>query len=231
MIRKHSTGNSTGNKGSMRTRKTLLLSFALLLTGIGATGLQAQSGDQATTDTALATFAGGCFWCMEPPYDKLEGVLSTTSGFMGGHLDDPSYDEVTAGDTGHYEVVQVEYDPRRVSYETLLETFWPNVDPFDAGGQFCDRGDQYLSAIFFHNEEQQELALESKRSVERELAEGQKQAREEGAEIVTDILAASEFYPAEDYHQDYYQEHSIQYNFYRWRCGRDDRLEEVWGES
>ncbi len=173
--------------------------------------------------TAEATFAGGCFWCMEPPYDKLEGVISTTSGYIGGHVSNPTYEQVSAGATGHTEAVQVVYDPSKVSYEKLLEVFWRNIDPLDAGGQFCDRGSQYRSAIFFHNEEQERLATASKARLEA--------TADLAAPIVTEVLEAGPFYPAEDYHQNYYQEHPIQYRFYRWNCGRDARLEEVWGES
>ena len=171
---------------------------------------------------AVATFAGGCFWCMEPPYDKLDGVLATTSGYVGGDKVDPTYQEVSAGGTGHAEAVQVTYDPSRVSYETLLDVFWRNVDPLDAGGQFCDRGDQYRTAIFVHDEEQRQLAEKSKQALE-------DSGRFEQP-IVTEIVAAGPFYPAEDYHQDYYEKNPLRYKFYRWNCGRDQRLAEVWGE-
>lgn len=199
-----------------------LLAMLLVIAPLTALA-QPVEAPPAPESKALATFAGGCFWCMEPPFDKLEGVVSTTSGYMGGSVPDPGYDEVSAGGTGHYEVVQVEYNPDQVSYQTLLETFWVNVDPFDAGGQFCDRGSQYLSAIFVHDDSQKLLAAESKAA----LAE----RNTEGAEIATKILPADEFYAAEENHQNYYQEHSIQYNFYRWRCGRDERLKEIWGEG
>jgi peptide-methionine (S)-S-oxide reductase len=160
---------------------------------------------------------------MEPPYDKLDGVLATTSGYAGGDKVDPTYEEVSAGGTGHAEVVQVTYDPAKVSYEQLLEVFWRNVDPLDAGGQFCDRGDQYRTAIFVHDEEQ------------RQLAEASKQALVDSGRfeqpIVTEIVAAGPFYPAEDYHQDYYEKNPLRYKLYRWNCGRDQRLTEVWGEQ
>jgi methionine-S-sulfoxide reductase len=171
---------------------------------------------------ALATFAGGCFWCMEPPYDKLDGVLATTSGYTGGDKVDPSYQEVSAGGTGHAEAVQVTYDPTKVSYEQLLEVFWHNVDPLDAGGQFCDRGTQYRTAIFVHDDEQRRLAEQSKQKLE---SSGRFQQP-----IVTEIVAAGAFYPAEDYHQDYYEKNPIRYQFYRWNCGRDQRLAQLWGE-
>ena len=183
-----------------------------------------QDSDTSTEDgQALATFAGGCFWCMEPPYDKLDGVLATISGYTGGDTVDPTYEQVLAGGTGHAEAVQITYDPSRVSYEELLEVFWRNVDPLDAGGQFCDRGDQYRTGIFVHDEAQ------------RRLAEASKQALEDGERfeqpIVTEIVAAGPFYPAEDYHQDYYEKNPIRYNVYRWNCGRDARLEQLWGEQ
>ena len=165
---------------------------------------------------AVATFAGGCFWCMEPPFDKLDGVLATTSGYTGGSKVDPTYEEVSAGGTGHFEAVQVTYDPAKVSYDQLLEVFWRNVDPLDAGGQFCDRGEQYRTAIFVHDDEQRRLAEQSKQA----LVESQRL----GGPIVTEIVAAGPFYPAEEYHQDYYEKNPLRYKFYRWNCGRDQRL-------
>jgi peptide-methionine (S)-S-oxide reductase len=178
---------------------------------------------QQTSNRALATFAGGCFWCMEPPFDKLDGVVSTTSGYIGGHKLNPTYEQVSAGSTGHAEAVQVAYDPSVISYERLLEVFWLNIDPLDAGGQFCDHGSQYRTAIFYHSEEQQQQAEASKLTLERDHVLPGK--------IVTEIVAAGEFYPAEDYHQDYYQKNPVRYNFYRFSCGRDRRLESLWGES
>ncbi|OOG25415.1 peptide-methionine (S)-S-oxide reductase [Thioalkalivibrio denitrificans] len=172
-------------------------------------------------ELARATFAGGCFWCMEPPYDRLEGVVETISGFSGGHVSNPSYEAVVAGGTGHLEVVQVVFDPAVVSYETLLYVFWRNIDPFQADGQFCDRGSMYRSAIFVHDEEQRRLAEASLEGV-----------REKGLSerpIDTRILAFEAFYPAEDYHQAYYQKNPLRYRYYRWACGRDERLEELWG--
>lgn len=177
----------------------------------------------ALADEAVATFAGGCFWCMEPPYDELEGVTSTVSGYMGGHVDNPSYKQVTSGRTGHAEVVQVTFDPDVVSYETLLEVFWRNIDPFDAGGQFCDRGSSYRSEIFYHSDAQKRAAESSKA----ELADSPRFDRP----IVTEVTEAGEFYPAEDYHQNYYEKNPLRYKYYRWGCGRDDRLEAIWGEQ
>jgi peptide-methionine (S)-S-oxide reductase len=170
---------------------------------------------------AVATFAGGCFWCMEPPYDELEGVKSTVSGFMGGDVKDPGYEQVVRGGTGHAEVVQVTYDPDVVSYEELLAVYWRNVDPFDAGGQFCDRGGSYRAEIFWHSEAQRESALESRAALDERFQQ----------DIVVDITEAGDFWPAEDYHQNYYEKNPVRYKFYRWNCGRDGRLQEVWGEE
>ncbi len=172
---------------------------------------------------ATATFAGGCFWCMEPPYDKLDGVVSTTSGYTGGHQKNPTYQEVSAGGTGHAESVQVVYDPAKVSYAKLLDVFWHNIDPLTPNAQFCDHGSQYRTAIFYHNEEQKRLAEASKQELEKSGRLPQP--------IVTEIVSASEFYPAEDYHQDYYQKNPIRYKFYRHNCGRDAVLEKIWGKS
>lgn len=177
----------------------------------------------AETPLAKATFAGGCFWCMEPPFDKLDGVVSTTSGYLGGHKKAPTYTEVSAGGTGHAEAVQVVYDPAKVRYEQLLDVFWRNVDPTDAGGQFCDRGDHYRTGIFYHTEEQKRLAEQSKAAVAKS-----KPFKEP---LVTAIVAASEFTPAESYHQDYYQRNPVRYKFYRYNCGRDQRLEALWGKK
>ncbi|MBX2864986.1 MAG: peptide-methionine (S)-S-oxide reductase MsrA [Leptolyngbyaceae cyanobacterium MAG.088] len=175
----------------------------------------------AVADTAQATFAGGCFWCMEHPFDELQGVTDTTSGYMGGIVVDPSYRQVSSGTTGHAEVVQVEFDPNIVSYETLLDTFWRNVDPLDGDGQFCDKGSQYRSIIFYYDDAQRQLAEASKQTVN-DLFE---------QPVVTEILAATSFYAAEDYHQNYYQTHPNRYRLYRFGCGRDQRLTDLWGRS
>ena len=177
---------------------------------------------QQASDSGIATFAGGCFWCMEHPFDELEGVISTTSGYIGGHQAHPTYEQVSAGSTGHAEAVQVAYDPAAVSYQRLLEVFWHNVDPLDAGGQFCDRGSQYRAAIFYHTDEQRQQAEASKLAM---ASNGTLPGK-----IVTEIVQASEFYRAEEYHQDYYQRNPIRYNFYRFGCGRDRRLTELWAE-
>ncbi|WP_461517602.1 peptide-methionine (S)-S-oxide reductase MsrA [Porticoccus sp.] len=170
--------------------------------------------------TEKAIFAGGCFWCMEPPFDKLEGVITTVSGYTGGQRENPTYREVSSGGTGHFEVVEVTYDPEKVSYETLLRTFWINIDPLNAKGQFCDRGSQYLTAIFYLNEEQMNAAQASKKA----LAESGLFDKN----IATQIIPASTFYPAEEYHQDYYTKNPLKYHYYRNGCGRDIRLKQLW---
>ncbi|MGH7927975.1 MAG: peptide-methionine (S)-S-oxide reductase MsrA [Candidatus Binatia bacterium] len=170
------------------------------------------------SQTAKATFAGGCFWCMEPPYDELDGVISTVSGYIGGSKKNPTYEEVSAGTTGHAEAVQITYDPKKITYQKLLAVFWRNIDPLTANAQFCDTGSQYRSAIFYHDEMQKSLAEKSKKA----LQGGFKQP------IVTEIVPASEFYPAEDYHQDYYKKNPVRYKIYRYGCGRDRRLQELW---
>lgn len=171
---------------------------------------------------AKATFAGGCFWCMEPPFDKLAGVVSTTSGYIGGHTMNPTYDAVSAGGTGHAEAVEISYDPARISYANLLEVFWHNIDPTVRNRQFCDVGDQYRSAIFYHDAVQRRLAEASRAALA-----GTKRFPQP---IVTEIVAAGVFTPAEAYHQDYYLKNPVRYKFYRYSCGRDQRLEELWGK-
>lgn len=178
--------------------------------------------DAAEQKLEVATFASGCFWCTEADFDKVKGVVETTSGFMGGRTPNPTYNGVAAGGTGHAEVVQLKYDPSQVTYQQLLDVYWRNVDPLDGTGQFCDRGDQYRPAIFYHTEEQKRLAEESKAALE-------KSGRFK-APIVVEITAASAFTPAEDYHQDYYKRNPIQYFIYRHGCGRDARLEALWGK-
>lgn len=174
-------------------------------------------------NAALATFAGGCFWCMEAPFDELPGVISTTSGYTGGFKDNPTYDEVSSGKTGHAEAVQVLYDSTKISYGRLLAVFWKNIDPLAVNRQFCDAGSQYRSAIFYHNEEQRQLAEASKRELE--------QSGRFKQPIVTEIAPMTKFYAAEEYHQDFYQKNSLHYKAYRAGCGRDRRLRELWGES
>jgi peptide-methionine (S)-S-oxide reductase len=204
----------------------------LVLAGCSCSGSAQPSSGQTPTSPAapnapLATgqaeaiFAGGCFWCMEQPFEVLDGVASVTSGYTGGEVDDPSYEQVSSGDTGHAEAVRIVYDPARVSYERLLEVFFHNVDPTDAGGQFCDRGNQYRTGIFAVGPEQLRLAREAKAEAERTL----------GQRIVTEIVAAGPFYAAEDYHQDFYRTNPVRYRSYRLGCGRDRRLEELWGDA
>jgi methionine-S-sulfoxide reductase len=207
----------------MPPRLVPALAVAALALASGVALAEQGSGAVPDDGQALATFAGGCFWCMEPPYDKLDGVLATISGYIGGTTADPTYQEVSAGGTGHAEAVQVTYDPSKVSYEELLEVFWRNVDPLDAGGQFCDRGDQYRTGIFVHDDEQRRLAEASKQALA-----GSGRFDEP---IVTEIEQAGTFYPAEDYHQDYYEKNPLRYDFYRWNCGRDARLAQLWGDE
>lgn len=194
------------------------LSILLAITAISAT---AETGKDSP-DLAVATFAGGCFWCMEPPFEHIDGVISAISGYTGGAKENPTYKEVSHGATGHAEAVQITYDPARVSYTQLLDVFWHNIDPTSAGGQFCDWGDQYRSEIFYQDENQKQLAIQSKAALEKS-----KPFKEP---IVTQITAAGAFYPAEDYHQDYYKKNAVRYKFYRYGCGRDKRLEELWGK-
>lgn len=190
-----------------------------LMLGLGLVATAAEPAAQGKTATAV--FAGGCFWCMEPPYDELPGVVSTISGYTGGLTLNPTYREVSAGATGHIEAVQVTYNPEQISYEKLLEVFWRNVDPLDKGGQFCDRGSTYTTVIFYQNEEQKRLAELSKTAIEKQL----------GKAVVTVIRPAATYYAAEDYHQNYYLKNPLRYKFYRYGCERDRRLEELWGKK
>lgn len=169
--------------------------------------------------TDIATFAGGCFWCVQADFDKIPGVIKTVAGYTGGRLIHPSYEQVSNGGTGHYESVQVTYDPTKISYQELLTIFWHAIDPTDANGQFCDKGNQYRAVIFYQDKQQEELAFTSR-----------KQLIDSGRfpQIETQILPATPFYPAEEYHQKYYQKNPIRYHFYRYQCGRDQRLKELW---
>ena len=188
----------------------VLASFAVLTArSVNAAGLE------------KAIFAGGCFWCMEAPFDRLPGVVSVASGYTGGHKVYPTYKEVSAGGTGHAEAVQVVYDPSRITYSALLNVYWRNIDPTVADRQFCDVGHQYRAAIFYRGEEQHKSALQSKAALEKS-----KPFREE---VVTEIAPAAEFYPAEEYHQHYYKKNPLRYRYYRSGCGRDKRLKEIWG--
>jgi peptide-methionine (S)-S-oxide reductase len=192
--------------------------IAILLSILPFQQVQAASASAATEK---ATFAGGCFWCMEAPFDKLPGVISVTPGYSGGQTRNPTYEEVSAGGTGHAESVQIAYDPAKIAYAILLEVFWHNIDPTVTNRQFCDVGNQYRSAIFYQGEQQHRIALQSKAALEKN-----KSFREV---VVTEITPAGAFYPAEEYHQHYYKKNPLRYKYYRSSCGRDRRLKELWG--
>ena len=203
-------------------RNVLLALCASLL--LAATAANAQTAKPAASAaTAKAILAGGCFWCMEHPFDVLPGVVSTTSGYIGGQKKNPTYEEVSSGRTGHTEAVQVVYDPKKVTYEKLLDVFWHNIDPTVKDQQFCDHGSQYRSGIFYTDDEQKRLAEASKAALDRN--------KPFSAAIVTEITRASEFYPAEDYHQDFYLKNPLRYKYYRSGCGRDARLKQLWGKA
>lgn len=199
----------------MRRAHIGLLMLATLLFATG-TASQARA---AATETAV--FAGGCFWCMEEAFDKVAGVLDTTSGYTGGMLRNPTYEQVSSQKTGHKEAVRVLYDPARVGYAQLLEVFWRNVDPFDAAGQFCDKGDSYRSAIFVRGAEQSRLAEQTKQMVEARFKRP----------VATAIRPLTTFYPAEGYHQNYHDTNPLRYQYYKWRCGRAQQLEQIWGPA
>lgn len=189
--------------------------------GVAAAALLgAVSGGAHAQELETATFAGGCFWCVESDFDPIPGVVKTVSGYTGGTVPNPTYEQVSAGATGHREAVRITYDPHQVSYAELLTAFWHSVDPTDPGGQFCDRGESYQTAIFVSGDEQRRLAEASKRAAQDDL----------GKPIVTPIEAAGPFFPAEEYHQDYYKNRPLRYRYYRWACGRNQRVEEIWGE-
>ena len=192
-----------------------------VLTAALALGASAATTVTVPPGHAVATFAGGCFWCMEPPYDKLPGVVATISGYTGGRKVNPTYQEVSSGSTGHAEAVQVVYDPKKVSYDKLLEVFWVNIDPTVTDRQFCDHGSQYRTAIFAHSPEQRKAALASKAAVEK--------TKSFKDPVVTPVVDAGDFWSAEDYHQDYYKKNPARYTYYRTGCGRDARLKELWG--
>lgn len=220
------SGRNQPGPPQRRPRGAVLAGVLLMLAALGACAqgdsAKAAQPQPAPATAAVAVFAGGCFWCMEPPFDKLPGVVSTTSGYIGGHVVKPTYQQVSAGGTGHTEAVEVRYDPRRVSYAQLLEVFWRNIDPVAVDRQFCDAGSQYRSEIFYTDPAQQRLAEASKRKLETSGRFAQP--------IATRITSASTFYPAEDYHQDYYTKNPARYRFYLWNCGREARLQELWGQ-
>lgn len=194
----------------------LLILLNLLFAASSAIAQSEAFGDKYKT----AVFAGGCFWCMEKPYDELGGVISTISGYTGGHKKNPTYQEVSSGTTGHIESIRITYDTTKITYKDLLEVFWKNIDPLDPRGQFCDKGPMYVSAIFYSTEEEKKLSEESLKNVQTKFKQN----------IATRLIPATVFYPAEDYHQNYYQNNPIKYKYYRYRCGRDARLDDLWGK-
>lgn len=204
----------------MTARRLGILTTSVML----CVGLAGWPGIQTTEAAAPAKayFAGGCFWCMEEAFEKVEGVVAVVSGYMGGSVPAPTYEQVSAGRTGHAETVEVSYDPAKVSYQKLLEAFWRNIDPVTPNAQFCDHGDQYRAAVFYETAEEQRLAEESKQALER--------AHRFTQPIVTQIAKASTFYPAEDYHQDFYKKNPVRYKYYKFTCGRAQRLEALWGK-
>lgn len=201
-------------------RYTIALATLLAAACSGGAEAQARQGAPAVATRDTATFAGGCFWCVEEAFDKAAGVVKTTSGYTGGRTRNPTYEQVSAGGTGHAEVVQVVFDPRKTSYAKLLDVFWRNVDPLTPNQQFCDEGPQYRSAVFYHDAEQRRQAEASKQALDGRFREP----------VVTEISQVGAFYPAEEYHQDYYTKNPVRYRFYKFSCGRAQRLAEVWGK-
>lgn len=204
---------------AIRQLAIFLMAVTILAGGSSKTANAADSGDKL----AKATFAGGCFWCMEPAFDKVPGVVSTIVGYTGGDKQKPTYEEVSAGGTGHAESIEITYDPLKISYRKLLDIFWHNIDPTTRDREFCDAGHQYRSAIFFHDAEQEREAKESKAALD--------ESKPFKDPIVTEIVPATKFWPAEDYHQKYYLKNPVRYRFYRYNCGRDKRLRELWGAA
>lgn len=202
----------------MRIHRLGILLIALLA-GCASDGSgQAEAPAEPAAGAQTAIFGGGCFWCVEEAFDKVDGVISTTSGFSGGRVQNPTYEQVASGRTSHVEVVQVTYDPERVSYADLLNTFWHNIDPFAENAQFCDHGAQYRSVIFYGTERERELAERSREVIAERFSQP----------VATDVEAAPAFYPAEEYHQDYYEKNPLRYRFYKYTCGRAQRLDEIW---
>ena len=194
--------------------RRLLISAFMLAVVLGSASAQEK--------TAKAIFGGGCFWCVEADFDKVPGVISTTSGYINGKTKNPTYREVSAGGSGHNEVVEIVYDPAKVTYAKLLDVFWRNIDPLVKDRQFCDSGDMYRTGVYYLDDEQKKLAEETKKTV---------QAKFAPRTVHTEIVKADTFYKAEEYHQDYYKKNEARYNFYRWNCGRDQRLEQLWGKK
>lgn len=193
-----------------------------LMTCTLLTGWPSSSVQSAPT-SAKAYFAGGCFWCMEEAFEKVDGVIAVVSGYMGGTVSNPTYEQVSDGHTGHAESIEVTYDPNKVTYQKLLDAFWRNIDPVMPNAQFCDHGTQYRAVVFYSTEEEKRLSEESKRAIE--------QSKRLPAPIVTQFVQASTFYPAEDYHQDYYKKNPLRYKYYKYSCGRAQRLEDLWGKQ
>jgi peptide-methionine (S)-S-oxide reductase len=204
---------------AIRQFAIFLMAVTIVAGGSSKTANAADSGDKL----AKATFAGGCFWCMQPAFDKVPGVVSTVVGYTGGDKQKPTYEEVSAGGTGHAESIEITYDPLKISYRKLLDIFWHNIDPTTRDREFCDAGHQYRSAIFFHDAEQEREAKESKAALD--------ESKPFKDPIVTEIVPATKFWPAEDYHQKYYLKNPVRYRFYRYNCGRDKRLRELWGAA
>ena len=200
---------------SRMARVGLAASLLLAAAGLALAGTPAPAKPQL----AKATFAGGCFWCMQGEFEALPGVSSVVVGYTGGTTKNPTYEEVSSGSTGHFESEEITFDPAKISYDKILDVYWENIDPLTAYGQFCDRGPQYRTAIFVHDDAQRRIAEASKAKIEQKLK----------AKVVTLILPASTFYPAEEYHQDYYKKNPFRYGLYRKGCGRDELLEQIWG--
>jgi len=198
-------------------------SMLRILGGVLLVIMTTQAHAATDTKTAIATFAGGCFWCMQYPFDELPGVISTTSGYTGGTEENPKYAQVSAGSTGHTEAVQVVFDPNKIGYDRLLDVYWKNTDPTTPNRQFCDVGSQYRPAIFYHDANQKKLAEASKARLQ--------QSKLFSENIITEITAASAFWAAEEYHQNYYIKNPIRYKYYRFGCGRDHRLKQLWGDN
>jgi len=197
--------------------------LAVGLVALGGIAIWSPSVAFEAATPAKAYFAGGCFWCMEEAFEKVDGVIGVVSGYMGGTVADPTYEQVSSGQTGHAESVEVSYDPAKVSYEKLLESFWRNVDPVTPNAQFCDHGNQYRSAVFYGSDEEKRLSEGSKSVIER--------SKRFSVPIVTQLVKASTFYQAEEYHQDFYKKNPIRYKYYKFNCGRAQRLEALWGKS
>jgi len=209
--------------GLKNIKYLVVMGLMVLAGGLAIGGMNDSTEVQINGQKAKAIFAGGCFWCVEEAFEKVDGVVSATSGYIGGETLNPTYKQVSAGGTGYAEAVEIVFDPEKVTYQQLLDVFWKNIDPTTPDQQFCDHGDQYRSAIFYLDETQKQLAEESKQGIE--------QTKTFADLVVTEITIATKFYPAEDYHQDFYKRNSVRYKFYKWNCGRAQRLEELWGNA